>query len=122
MKALTLRSECLLSKWGFGDGDEPDALLDEMDARGMAYLTKEPWHAVLCTLVRAHLLPALDQEVEVVEIETNHNPIRATRVDGIDVEDEWYKVDAAVRLTPDHVDVPIDVVFETIQRERERPC
>lgn len=117
MESLTLRSECLLSKWGFGDGHEPDELLDELDERDIPY--PEDWHAVLRTLVTQHLVPALDQDVEVVEIETNHNPIRARTVDGVDVEDQWYEVDATTRLTPDHVDVPIDRVIDLIRRELE---
>lgn len=118
MDTLTLHSASLLSKYGFNDGDEPDALLDELDRRGIAYPNSGEWHAALTRLVREHLVPALDQRVEVVEIETNHNPIRAQTVDGADVSDQWYETDATTTLTPDAVSVPIDVVLSVMQQER----
>ena len=102
--ALILFSESLLSKWGFHDGDIPDDYLDWCDANGHPY--PDDWHTVLRTLVRTRLAPALEQRVELVDIETNHNPIRATKVDGVDVTDRWYQTEPAVTLTPDCVEVP----------------
>jgi hypothetical protein len=66
---LTLFSAGLLSKWGFNDGDEPDAWLDWAEER----LTRDElheydWHDVLRHLVRTRLVPALDQRVEVIEM------------------------------------------------------
>ena len=64
-------------------------------------------HAVLCAVVRQKLLPALAQKVEVEEISTIHNPIRARTVDGTDVTHLHY--DSSLRteglLTPASVDV-----------------
>ncbi|WP_119728350.1 hypothetical protein [Thermomonospora amylolytica] len=116
MDALVLSSECLLSKWGFWDGAEPDALLDLLDERGMDY--PEDWTAVLRRLIREDLIPALDQRVEVVDIETCHNPIRARTVDGVDVVDQWTKVDTDVELTPETVAVPIARVLQVLEEER----
>lgn len=65
-----LDSDSLFSKWGFRGGDtlrENDAGIPERVGN----------HAVLCHLVRTHLLPALPREVRVFEICTCHNPIRA---------------------------------------------
>ena len=85
--SIYLWSDSLQSKWGFGDGDIPDSILDHVgDEVGFAL----DWHAVLRKLVRKHLLPALEDaghSVEVYDIETNHNPIRASKIDGVDVDD-----------------------------------
>lgn len=54
-----LEASELLSKWGFEDGDICD-------------------HELLIYLVRKHLQPLLDERVELEEIVTCHNPIRAT--------------------------------------------
>lgn len=93
MNELVLTSDSLLSKWGFNDGDEPDALLDRLDAIGWTggdgYLPGDVWHTVLCRLVREHLIPRLDQDVDVTILETNHNPVRAHTVDGADVTHLW---------------------------------
>lgn len=86
---LRLHSESLLSKWGFNDGDVPDDAWDYCEANG---LNPENWHATLIRLVRDYLLPVLEQDVEVVEIGTIHNPIRAKDIDA--------------EITPVFVDVP----------------
>ena len=98
---LWLFSESLLSKWGFNDGDTPDELLDWCDANGHPY--PNDWHTVLRTLVRTRLAPVLQQRVELVDIETNHNPIRAEKVDARDVTDLWYQTEPGLTLTPDDV-------------------
>jgi hypothetical protein len=103
---FTLFSASLLSKWGFEDGDMPDSVRDAIEAAGLRYEDVD-WHAVLAKLVRAHLLPALDQRVEAIDIETNHNPIRASTVDGAVVEACWYGDRPNPELTPEWVDVPM---------------
>lgn len=114
MTGLVLSCASLLSKWGFGDGDVPDWLLDTLDERGIDY--PDDWQEVLWTLVNEHLLPALDQRVELVRIETNHNPVRADTVDGVNVRDEWTMTAPTTVLTPESVTVPVDRVIEAIQR------
>lgn len=107
---LWLHSACLLSKYGFGDGDEPDAWLDWCDEREIDYNAPGwDWHATLRRLVREHLLPKLDQRVEVYDIETIHNPIRADTVDGIEVDD--VRPEAGPQLTPESVGVPYSEVL-----------
>lgn len=96
-ETVTLFADGLLSKWGFSDGD----LLDWLYEFGV-----HDKHAALCAVVRQKLLPALAQKVEVEEIGTCHNPIRARTVDGVYVTNLWY--DAANEkklLTPDSVTV-----------------
>lgn len=97
-ETVTPHSASLLSKWGFGDGDQLDWLAEHGDF---------DHDKTLCALVRRKLLPALTQKVEVEEISTIHNPIRARTVDGVDVthlhyDGEWH----AEMLTPESVDVP----------------
>jgi hypothetical protein len=112
--AITLYSDGLLSKWGFSDGDAPDAWLDYCDDHGIDFSPVE-WHSVLVKLVRRYLLPVLDQQVEVAEIVTIHNPIRAERVDGADVTDGWY-TEPAVHLTPESVTIPMSEVIDAVGR------
>lgn len=111
--ALRLPSDGLLYKYGFNDGDVPDELLDVLDERGLPY--PKDWHAALRVLVREHLLPALDQRVDAFDIETNHNPIRALTIDGVEVKGQQTVTGAAIRLTPAYVEVPVDRVIEVIQ-------
>ncbi|MFR0354156.1 hypothetical protein [Streptomyces sediminimaris] len=103
---LTLFSSCLLSKWGFNDGNDPDVWLDYCETHGIDYNALD---FPLAALVRKHLLPALEQTVTVCDIETSHNPIRVEAIDGKDIIDLWHQSMAATDglLTPDHVDVPM---------------
>lgn len=75
---------------------------------------------LLCALVRQCLLPVLDQHVEVVEIETSHNPIRASTVDGVRVPEEvWYGDAPGPTLTPESVEIPYDVILQIAAGLRE---
>ena len=105
---LTLFSAELCSKWGFNDGDVPDHIWDWCNENGIGRISAD-WHAVLRRLVREHLLPALAEhhEVEVYDVETNHNPIRASRIDGQEIDDHTGPTPA---LTPAWVTVPAEVV------------
>ncbi|MEU1302800.1 hypothetical protein ACWEQC_21300 [Streptomyces shenzhenensis] len=110
---LTLFSSCLLSKWGFNDGCDPDDWLDYCEANGIDYNAVD---FPLVPLVRRYLLPVLDQDVTTVEIETNHNPIRAEKVDGVDVTEVWFGRAPAPPLTPEYVDVPMSEVAKLARR------
>lgn len=118
---VTLFASGLLSKWGFSDGAMPDELWDVLDGLGVPWDGVE-WHAVLRVLVRTYLVPALDQVVEVVDVETSHNPIRASTVDGVDVEPYWNDVDEPVELTPALVEIPLGHVLNAIAVTRGDPC
>ena len=107
---LWLYSEDLLSKWGFHDGDEPEAWLDWCDEQGVDYNAPGwNWHATLRRLVREYLLPKIDQRVELVDIETIHNPIRANTVDGVEID--WHRDYPDGTLTPEFVEVPFSEVL-----------
>ncbi|MEV0470223.1 hypothetical protein [Streptomyces prunicolor] len=108
---LTLFSADLLSKWGFNDGDTPDAWLDYCEAHHVDYNKVD---YPLTALVRRHLVPVLDQAVTVCDIETSHNPIRVDTIDGRDVTHLWHggrSTNAEALLTPEHVDVPLSDVL-----------
>jgi hypothetical protein len=106
---VTLFSAGLLSKWGFNDGDDPDAWLDWCEAQGIDYNRLD---YPLAALVRQHLVPAIEQPVTVVDIETCHNPIRIDTLHGVDVVDYWRDSRRAdFLLTPDHIDVPMTEVL-----------
>jgi hypothetical protein len=89
---LSVRSLC--SKWGFGDGDALFVdLSDYWDAVGREYdYAAFDEEALLRLVVRRHLVPAIEaagHTVEVVDVETIHNPIRAHTIDGVEVD--WYE-------------------------------
>ncbi|MFH9816151.1 hypothetical protein [Streptomyces sp. NPDC017230] len=110
---LTLFSAGLLSKWGFNDGEDPEDWLDYCEANGIDYNAVE---FPLVPLVRRYLLPALDQAVTVVEIETIHNPVRVDTVDGQDVTEVWRGRVPAPALTPEYVKVPMSEVAKLARR------
>lgn len=97
--AMHLRSEGLLSKWGFWDGAVPDELYDwverhdRMAARLPMRWVHDVWQEVLVALVRTRVLPLLDQRVDVVvyELPATHNPLRASRVDGVEITGEMHQ-------------------------------
>ncbi|NYV72974.1 hypothetical protein [Streptomyces sp. UH6] len=110
---VTLFSDGLLSKWGFNDGEPPNGWYDYCEANGIDYNAAD---FPLVELVRRYLVPVLDQDVNVVEIETSHNPIRVDTVDGVDVTEAWFGRAPAPTLTPEHVDVPMSEVAKLIRR------
>lgn len=82
---FSLDAESLLSKWGFGDGD---ALSDWWWDH---YGAEPPFndHDMLHALVLAYLVPAIHdgaREVEIIRIDTIHNPVRADTLDGVQVD------------------------------------
>lgn len=114
---ITLYSEGLLSKWGFGDGDQYyDEWLDYWEARGVD-LSDAPGFP-LVELVKRYLVPALDQKVEVEVLDTIHNPVRAVAVDGVDVTNQWRNVGHTTKLTPESVTVPFAEVLRIAQEQR----
>lgn len=80
--ALDLWSPGLFSKFGFCDGDQ----LYEWKEKHLKPRKEVNSAKLLVAAVRAYLLPALKQKVEVEIFETIHNPIRAVAVDGVEVD------------------------------------
>jgi hypothetical protein len=108
---LVLASAGLCSKWGFNDGDMPDVVCDALEEAGHLPDDWPDWHDVLSQLVETYLLPEMRKhhQVETYRISTNHNPIRAARIDGYDVDsyddDDWH------HLAPEWVEVPLEDVL-----------
>lgn len=91
---MLLSPRDLVSKWGFGDGDVCDELLDDLvdaspwatrvPARDSEHRYEDPlWQylssrALLVELVRTHLLPVLPEQYRsnVNRVPTVHNPVR----------------------------------------------
>lgn len=127
---MTLSGECLFSKWGFGDGDMPDELLDMADGwpakeKMWAYdFGSKQWHEVLRRLVRERLLPLMPAGVELVDINTIHNPIRADKVNGEDIGPFWTSsADVPDRFAPFtavSVDVPYEDMLAMMREESDR--
>lgn len=105
---MRLYSDGLLSKWGFGDGG---VIRQQLLAPSGLWWIKEFEHHVLRELVRTRLLPVIEQKVEVCEITTSHNPIRAVTVDGATVDLYADDEDQPV-LTPEFVDIPDEEVLQ----------
>lgn len=102
--SYTLFSDGLLSKWGFHDGGQFDdfefeySSPDGPDAK-----------TILVAAVKAYLVPQLKQSVNIVEIITSHNPIRANTVDGREVD--WYNDNPTIKLEPKSVEVSDEELF-----------
>jgi hypothetical protein len=85
MRPLTLTGSELLSKWGFDDGDAVTQWWEE----NVGADCPSDAHGALRLLVRAELLPAVEAagiEIDVYDIGTIHNPIRARAVNGCPVD------------------------------------
>lgn len=102
---LTLYADGLCSKFGFNDGDWPEDLLEYWVETGVD-LSGVEWHEALRKLVRIHLIPAMEaagHTVEVYNIETVHNPIRARMIDGVEYDGRRAPSGG---LSPESVTVP----------------
>jgi hypothetical protein len=99
---VLLASDSLLSKWGFDDGGTPWEWIAYWEDLGGGWCATVPPYP-LVAVVRAFLLPVIEQQVEVAEIGTSHNPVRAARVDGEDAEWCWDQPGRGPRLRPGHV-------------------
>lgn len=76
---LTLDSRYIDDKFGFNDGDVPEAVIDMVDTYHGKYVHVERfvWHRVLMHLVQTRLLPALgNPSVDLYQMNSLHNPIR----------------------------------------------
>lgn len=94
----------LLSKWGFGDGNMlTDLLLDNHYSLSLSA-------NLLRMIAREHILPGLDQVVQVEDSCEMHNPIRAISVDGSQVDCNKNNL----LLTPKYIQVSDHVILEMI--------
>ncbi|WP_149180024.1 hypothetical protein [Streptomyces sp. TRM49041] len=112
---ITLRSDDLFSKFGFNDGARPDGWEEYVASRGF---DPDEVRFPLLALVRRYLVPALDQEVTVMDTGSFHNPARAATVDGVDFSDRRHEEYSGVKLTPETVTVPLSAVLELAREEQ----
>ena len=84
----TISANGLLTKWGFGDGDEPDEVMDEQFGRhsrstSLLDLPGDWREDILIPVARDVLVPALPVPVECNYMTgSSHNPARAHMIDG----------------------------------------
>lgn len=105
MADLILDAEELLSKWGFSDGDILSNWWWDFNNDDPPFLEEE--HDVLFSLVETYLVPVIKEagrEIEIYRIHTNHNPVRASTLDGVNVDDlsrdyERFQPPVSVTLT-----------------------
>ncbi len=74
---------------------------------------------VLVALYKKHVLPKIQREFKYVVMNPpHHNPIRITHVDGIEIDLEADFHDG-IKLLPDYVEIPNDVVLKEYEIQRE---
>lgn len=87
-RTLFLDADNLAHKWGFSDG----AIIDDWWWEVYDDVPSVDAHDLLFDLVKDFLLPELEKQgyvVELTRIHTNHNPVRAEKVNGEEVD--WYE-------------------------------
>lgn len=113
----------LTSKWGFGDGETPEALLDwyckgpnPQRAREIGRL----WHEqILFDLVRYLLAPRIPHTLDIhcIAKDTSHNPVRTERIGDLQPDPQtwqWDETQTDPLLAPYRVLVPWPVIFDYI--------
>jgi hypothetical protein len=88
---ITFFPSCLLSKWGFSDGDLlSDVMFDIRDVYPELTAALSD-HDVLVACVQKWVIPEVAHYgITVEQIGTSHNPIRASRLGGLDATSCWY--------------------------------
>lgn len=117
-RILRLFSSGLTSKWGFDDGD---VLGDFKFDHGQQWKDVDVREA-LVQLVHTYLYPKMQEnhKYEYMVIESIHNPIRVTSIDGVDVD--LYDSTKEYGITPEYVDVPwehVGKIFDEIKRRSQ---
>lgn len=98
---ITLDAEDLLSKWGFGDGDVIHDIWWDWFGEDINHSQRDD---ILYAIIMEYLVPAMSKaglEVEIFKIDTNHNPVRASHVNGVEIEshtDDRYDFDPPVTV------------------------
>lgn len=100
-RPLHLDMSSLCSKWGFGDGDMLDDWWWDTYGEAPSLNSDDLLHALVLTYL-APAIEAAGHRVEIVRVETCHNPVRAISLDGLEVD--WYSLED--ELSDVSVDVP----------------
>lgn len=110
--AVEIITKTLLSKWGLEDGDVLDPILGRLGFDLGVVNTSE----ILVELVKDHVLPLIENVIEVEVVATHHNPIRITRVDGVLVDNFDTASHERFCLQPERVQIAEDVIGDYATR------
>lgn len=85
------------------------------------HLSGSDLRELLATVVERHVLPQLDQDVQVMVIPSARNPVRATRVNGQEVN--WPNADAGhgPMITPPTVLVSEHDIMNCLAKAKQKP-
>ena len=106
-EAVRFSANSLCSKFGFGDGDELSWV------KWIAGIDVDK-HKLLAHIVRTRLVPLMPGDVELVEIGTCHNPIRAEKINGIEVD--WYAKNQFPEFEGIYVELTGEEIVEIAKR------
>jgi hypothetical protein len=112
-----------MSKWGLNDGDIiEDFLLDnELFSHHNESIFKNYDdffyfdHILLKKLVKKYIIPLIrrNHSIEFTEIiNTNHNPIRITIIDGIEVSNYYLDKNKEIKIKPELISIPDHIVIK----------
>jgi len=83
---IIFETKDLLSKWGFDDG----GLLDDIIEKYFGYLLCN--QKVLSAIIKRFVIPYIKDDIEVsYKVSISHNPVRISKINGIDISDCWCK-------------------------------
>lgn len=120
MSAMVKFYTCgLLSKWGFLDGE----LLSDATDEVYSY-DPETEKRALVAVVKHFVIPKIENAIELVEITTIHNPIRAVRVDGVNVNALWFSDlsdEQHSMIRPTCVEVPLHDIIAFLRENFSKP-
>lgn len=110
--SVDVHTKTLLSKWGLDDGDILDPDLRELGFDLAVVNTGD----ILVELIRDHVLPRIENKIEYEIVNTMHNPIRITHVDGGPIDNCRPDSHSEVTLRPEVVRVSNDIIYDCAAR------
>lgn len=109
---MRFQTSCLISKFGFEDGDlflNWECLPPGVDDTEL-----------LVAVVKKFIVPQLHEQVELFPLETCHNPVRVSKINGVDVQKQWYEPRRDDLLHPAEIEVP-DSDILALAKEMTKP-
>ena len=107
------------SKWGFDDGDFIyENLFDESCDGGVI----KDNHETLFKILKEFVIPKVTSAIDIVFIETCHNPVRTNTVDG--VKADWYndrKENTTSIVKPEVITVLKSDIIDFFQQTKGNP-
>jgi hypothetical protein len=109
-ETIAFRTADFFARSGFQSG--------ELLRSAMPHLNAGEMRDLLVEVLQRHVVPQLDQKVQVSVLPTVHNPVRVTSVDGIEVAWATPEHGRGPALTPATVTVELEDVFACARRLR----